>query len=68
MKGSHHVIDRLQELIEKYGLEDSVELRASFCMDRCRGNIGAEIDGREITDLTAGSVDEVFEREILRGI
>ena len=44
MKGSHHVIDELDELIRRYGLEDEVELKASFCMDQCTGNIGARVD------------------------
>ena len=66
MKGSHHVIDRLQELIAEHGLEDEVELKASFCMDRCRGNIGTVIDDKDIFDLTRDNVDEIFDREILR--
>lgn len=65
VKGSHHVIDRLQELIAQYGLEDEIELKASFCMDRCRGNIGTVIDDRDITDLTKDNVDEIFAREFL---
>ncbi len=66
MKGSHHVIDRFQELIAEHNLEDEVELKASFCMDRCRGNIGAVIDDKDILDLTRDNVDEIFEREILQ--
>ncbi len=66
VKGSHHVIDRLQELIAQYGLEDEIELKASFCMDKCRGNIGTVIDGEDITDLTKDNVDEIFEREFLK--
>ena len=65
VKGSHHVIDRLGELIEKHGLTDEVELKASFCMEQCRGNIGTIIDDRVIEDMTKDSVDEVFAREIL---
>lgn len=30
MKGSHHVIDRLQELIAEHGLNDEVELNGVF--------------------------------------
>ena len=65
MKGAHHVIDRLQELIAEHGLENEVELKASFCMDRCRGNIGTVIDDKDIFDLTRDNVDEIFDREIL---
>lgn len=65
MKGSHRVIDKFDELITKYGLKDEVELKASFCMDQCTGNIGARIDDRQIYDLTRDNAEEVFLREIL---
>ena len=65
MKGSHRVIDIFDELIAKYGLEDEVELKASFCMDQCTGNIGARVDERQIYDLTRENAEEVFLREIL---
>lgn len=65
LKGSHHVIDRFGKLIKKYGLEDDVEITASFCMGRCKGNIGTVIDGHDVWDLTEDNADEVFEREIL---
>ena len=66
MKGSHHVIDRFDQLIRQHGLENEIEMTAAFCMGRCQGNIGTTIDGREITDLTEDTVDLVFKREILK--
>ncbi|MDD6255009.1 MAG: (2Fe-2S) ferredoxin domain-containing protein [Eubacteriales bacterium] len=66
LKGSHHAINKLAELIKEYGLENEVELKASFCMDRCEGDaIAAEVDGRPVYDMTEQNVDEVFRREIL---
>ena len=65
MKGSHKVIDKLAELIEKNGLEDEVELKASFCMDQCKGNIGTLIDEKPIYDMRKDTVEEIFQREIL---
>lgn len=65
LKGSHHVVDSLDHLIQKHGLEDLVEITASFCMGRCQGNIGAVIDGEDILDLTEDNVESVFKREIL---
>ncbi|MGI6205861.1 MAG: (2Fe-2S) ferredoxin domain-containing protein [Anaerovoracaceae bacterium] len=66
LKGSHHALNRLADLIKEYGLENEVELKASFCMDRCEGKaISTEIDGRPIYDMTEDKVDEVFKREIL---
>ena len=65
MRGSHRVIDRLGELIEQHGLENEVELKASFCMEQCRGNIGTLIDDTPIFDMKRDTVDEIFNREIL---
>ncbi len=65
MKGSHKVIDKLSELIEKHSLEEDVELKASFCMEQCRGNIGALVDDKPIYDLKNDNVEEIFNREIL---
>lgn len=67
MKGSHRVIDKFDELITAHGLENEVELKASFCMEQCTGNIGAKIDDRQITDLKRDNVEEIFRREILEG-
>lgn len=65
ISGSHHVIDRLGQLIRQYELEDQVELAGAFCMGNCGENVSAEIDGKVIEDLNKDSVDRVFEREIL---
>ena len=65
LKGSHHVIDRLDQLIQQHGLADEIEITAAFCMGRCQENIGTVIDGKDILDLTEETVDAVFEREIL---
>lgn len=65
VKGSHHVIDCLQELIAEHGLEKEIELKASFCMEQCRGGIGMTIDDERVPDLERDNVDEIFEREIL---
>ena len=61
----HEGITPRDELIRRYGLEDEVELKASFCMDQCTGNIGARVDERQIYDLRKDNVEEVFRREVL---
>ena len=65
-----HDLESLRKGIEGFiknngHINDEVELKASFCMDRCRGNIGTVIDDKDIFDLTRDNVDEVFDREIL---
>ena len=36
LKGSHQVVERLQELITKNNLKDQVELLGTFCIGKCR--------------------------------
>jgi NADH-quinone oxidoreductase subunit G len=49
------MITRFSELLTKEGLQDKVELRGSFCMERCGEGINWEING-EIE--SSPSVDE----------
>ena len=35
IKGARKVIDCFNELLKRHGLENEVELRGSFCMERC---------------------------------
>ena len=36
LKGSHQVVERLQELITKNNLKDQVELLGTFCIGKCQ--------------------------------
>lgn len=65
MKGSYHVIQAYKQLIEKYGLEGKVELKASFCMQRCTGGIAATFDDVVIENLTAQNCEAIFMERIL---
>ncbi len=66
LKGSHHVINRLEKLIQQHGLEQEIEITAAFCMGLCQeGNVSTQIDGRNIPDLNEDTVEEVFKREFL---
>lgn len=35
LKGSYNIIQTFQQLIEENSLHDTVDVRSSFCMDRC---------------------------------
>ncbi len=65
LKGSHDLINYFKEAIAQAGLEKEVELKGTFCMDKCTDGANLLID----EDLFhANSVDEaraIFEREIL---
>ena len=35
LRGSYDVIEEMKRIIKKYGVEDKVDLQASFCMGNC---------------------------------
>jgi len=58
IKGAREVIERFNRLLEERGLQDRVELKGSFCMERCGESINWQIDQQP---LTSGSVEEAVD-------
>ena len=55
IKGARQVIDRFNELIRSHGLAGQIELKGSFCMERCGEGLNWQIDEEPIS---SGSVEE----------
>jgi len=58
VKGAREIISRFESILVSEGLEGQVELRGSFCMDRCGEGINWEIDGEIVN---SASVEEAVE-------
>jgi NADH:ubiquinone oxidoreductase subunit E len=58
IKGAREVIERFNRLLGERGLQDRVELKGSFCMERCGEGINWQIDRQP---LTSGSVEEAVD-------
>ena len=65
IKGARNVIARFQELLKKHGLEDKVELKGSFCMERCGEGVNWRIDEEPFTSAGEQDAVEVFRKRIL---
>lgn len=63
LKGSRQVVEQLQELIRKNGLEDKVELAGTFCMGRCQEGVCVTVDD-EFYSVAPDTVKEFFDKEI----
>lgn len=66
LKGSHDIINYFKEAIQEAGLEGEVELKGTFCMDKCKDGANLLVD-EEV--YHAGSLDDakaIFETEILQ--
>jgi NADH:ubiquinone oxidoreductase subunit E len=66
LKGSHDIINYFKEAIQDAGLENEVELKGTFCMDKCTDGANLLVDDEV---FHAGSLEDaktIFETEILQ--
>jgi NADH:ubiquinone oxidoreductase subunit E len=65
IKGARDVIMRFNELLKEHRLEDKVELKGSFCMERCGEGVNWQINDEPITSATVEDALEIFTKRIL---
>lgn len=63
IKGSRHVVEGLQKLIDENNLGDKVELSGTFCMGRCQEGVCTTIDG-DFYSVSPETVEEFFNENI----
>ena len=64
IKGSRHIVERLQELISKNALGDKVDLAGTFCMGNCQQGVCVTVNDT-FYSVSPETVDEFFANEIL---
>lgn len=64
MKGSYQVIKTFTELIKRNGLEDTVTLKASFCLGCCLNGIALTVDDVPVTNVGFSNAEEIFYKEV----
>lgn len=65
LKGSYDIITTFQDCVKKYGLQDKVALKASFCMGHCTGGVAVRIDGKIIDGVSRENAEDVFVRNVV---
>ena len=65
LKGSHQVVERLQELITKNNMKDQVELLGTFCIGKCQLGVCVTVDD-EFHSVSPDNVDAFFETVVLK--
>lgn len=63
IKGSRHVVEGLQKLIDENNLGDKVELSGTFCLGRCQEGVCTTIDG-DFYSVSPETVEEFFNENI----
>jgi len=66
VKGSREVIRRFDELLKRHGLVDDVELKGSFCMERCGEGLNWQIDYEPISSASVDEAVAVFEERVVK--
>jgi NADH:ubiquinone oxidoreductase subunit E len=56
---------RFNELLKEHALEDKVELKGSFCMERCGEGINWQIDSEPLTSASVEEAVQTFEKRII---
>ncbi|MGL6174951.1 MAG: NAD(P)H-dependent oxidoreductase subunit E [Cellulosilyticaceae bacterium] len=59
VKGSHQVIQKMGELIDKYQIKNQLELKAAFCLGNCTQAVSVEFDGK-IYGIDKDEVEKFF--------
>jgi NADH-quinone oxidoreductase subunit G len=59
------MIVRFNDFLIKEGLEDKVELKGSFCMERCGEGINWKIDDEIFSSSSVEEGAEMFQKKVL---
>ena len=65
IKGARDLINSFNDLIAREKLEDKVELKGSFCMERCGEGINWKINDETLTSPDVEEGTEIFRKKVL---
>lgn len=69
LKGSHEIVELLQQAIEEHHLEDDVILSGSFCIGKCnRVGVTVQINDDIHVGITRDNFRDFFNEKILNVI
>ncbi len=64
MKGAPKIVEVLKKNLEKYELEDFVELSGAFCLGPCLEGVVVKLQDKLFKKLNPENIQEKFEKEI----
>lgn len=65
VRGSDDVARELLALIREHGLQDSVDIVGTFCLEHCSMGVTLQVDGQVFPEILPESVASFFQQEIL---
>jgi NADH:ubiquinone oxidoreductase subunit E len=68
IKGAREMITRFSEFLTKEGLQEKVELKGSFCMERCGEGINWEINDKIESSPSVDEGVKIFQKRIFEAL
>jgi len=68
IKGAREMIARFNDFLTKEGLKDMVELKGTFCMERCGEGINWKINDEILSSSSAEEGAEMFRKKVLNAL
>jgi NADH:ubiquinone oxidoreductase subunit E len=68
IKGAREMIARFNEFLNKEGLQDKVELKGSFCMERCGEGINWKINDEILSSSSVEEGAEIFKQKVMESL
>ncbi|MGD1714452.1 (2Fe-2S) ferredoxin domain-containing protein [Hydrocoleum sp. CS-953] len=66
--GVYEVLPKLQSMISEYKLEDTIELKGSFCLESCSDGIVMKYKNQVFLKINSENIEQKFQEEILPSI
>jgi NADH:ubiquinone oxidoreductase subunit E len=66
IKGARDMIERFNTLLKEHDLKETVELKGSFCMDRCGEGVNWQIDDEFYSSSSVEEAVNVFEEQVIK--
>ena len=60
LRGSYDVIEEMKRLIKKYGVEDKIDLQATFCVGNCTNGVSVLADELLLHNANKDNCEELF--------
>ena len=68
VKGAREMINLFNDFLTKKELEDTVELKGSFCMERCGEGINWMIGDEMLSSPSAAAGAQMFRKKVLEAL
>ena len=65
IKGARQLLEQFNSLLKENELDDQIELKGSFCMERCGEGVNWQIDDELFTSSDVDDAVEIFRKKII---